>query len=297
MESSLVVRPASAGDLEALWSIRYADEVAGDPDPPEPGPVPAYLGHVLATGQLLVAERDGQVVGFAGLVRRGETAFLTDLFVDPARQSGAVGRTLLRAILPAGGATPLTLSSTDPRALALYTRAGMRPRWPNVLLEAESAKLGRLDSTGIEIVEAEADDPSFVGWDAKASGRPRPEDVAFWLREEAGVPLWIRRAGAVVGYAIVRRGAGRLWHPEAVTIGPIGVRRLEDAAGCVAAVVDWARSRGSYLEIAVPGPHPALAPLLEARFRIVYVETFCAGDADGMLIDPGRYVGSGGDLF
>jgi GNAT superfamily N-acetyltransferase len=297
MESSLVVRPASAGDLEALWSIRYADEVAGDPDPPQPGPVPAYLRHVLATGRLLVAERDGKAVGFAGLVRRGETAFLTDLFVDPTRQSGAIGRTLLQAIPPDGGATLSTLSSTDPRALALYTRAGMRPRWPNVLLEAESAKLGQLVPAGIEIVEAEADDPAFVEWDAKASGRPRPQDVAFWLREEAGIPLWLRRAGEVIGYAIVRLGAGRLWHSEAVTIGPTGVRRVEDAAGCVVAVVDWARSRGSFLEIAVPGPHPALAPLLEARFRIVYVETFCAGDADGASIDPGRYVGSGGDLF
>jgi GNAT superfamily N-acetyltransferase len=295
MEPAIVVRPATTGDLETLWLIRYADEIAGEVNPPEPGPVPAYLGHVLATGRLLVAERDGEVIGFAGSVRRGETAFLTDLFVDPARQSGAVGRTLLRAILPVAGSTPFTLSSTDPRALALYTRAGMRPRWPNVLLEAESSRLGGLEAKGIEIDEARGDDPGLVWWDTATSGRPRPEDVAFWVREEAGVPLWLRRAGEVIGYAIVRFGAGRLWHPEAVAIGPIGLRRVEDAAGGVMAVVDWARSRGAYLEIAVPGPHAALAGLLEARFRIVYVETFCA--ADGMSVDPGRYVGAGGDLF
>ena len=35
---------------------------------------------------------------------------------------------------------------------------------------------------------------------------------------------------------------------------------------------------------------PSLAPLLEARFRITYVETFLA---DGPLFDPRLYVGSG----
>src|SRR5262245_55883910 len=140
MVPSLVVRPATAADLETLWEIRYADEIASEPNPPERGQVPPYLGHVLETGELLVADQDGAAVGFAGLVRRGATAFLTDLFVHPDRQSGAVGRTLLREILPRSGATLLTLSSTDPRALALYTRAGLQPRWPNMLLEVESAR-------------------------------------------------------------------------------------------------------------------------------------------------------------
>lgn len=295
MAPSLVVRPATAGDLETLWEIRYADDTAGEPKPPERGPVPPYLGHVLKTGRLLIAEREGAAVGFAGLVRRGATAFLTDLFVHPDRQSRAVGRTLLGEILPRSGAALLTLSSTDPRALALYTRAGMQPRWPNLLLEADSAGLGALPASGVEIVPAEPDDPSLARWDAEASGRTRSEDLAFWLREEAGEPFWLRHHGETVGYAIVRCGAGRLWHPEAVTIGPIGVRRVEDAVASVLAVVDWARRRGSFFEIAVPGPHPALAALLEARFRIVYVETYCASDE--ALLDPRRYVGSGGDLF
>jgi GNAT superfamily N-acetyltransferase len=278
-----------------LWEIRYADEIAGEVDPPERGPVPPYLSHVLETGELLVAERDGAAVGFAGLVRRGATAFLTDLFVHPDRQSNAVGRTLLQAILPRSGARLLTLSSTDPRALALYARAGLQPRWPNLLLEVEPASIGELPATGVEIIRAEPDDPSLARWDAEASGRTRSEDLAFWLRAEAGEPLWLCRGGETVGYAIVRFGAGRLWHPEAVTIGPVGVRRADDAVPCVLAVVDWARTRGAFFEIAAPGPHPALAALLEARFRIVYVETYCASDE--ALVDPRRYLGSGGDLF
>jgi GNAT superfamily N-acetyltransferase len=291
----ITVRPATTDDLATLWDIRYADEILDDPHPPAAGSVPPYLRHVLASGTLVIAELDGQSLGFAGLVRRGATAFLTDLFVHPHGQSGTVGRTLLRQTLPKDGTTLLTLSSTDHRALALYTRAGMQPRWPNVLLEAGSATLGPLPSTGIEVVAADPNDPALVRWDEEASGRPRPEDVAFCIWGEDGQPLWLRRDGEVVGYAIVRFGAGRLWHPEAVTIGPIGVRRADVADACVLAAVDWARTRGSFFEIAVPGTHPALAPLLEGRFRIAYLETYCATDAG--LVDPTRYVGSGGDLF
>src|SRR5690349_17888127 len=99
MGPSLVVRPATPGDLGAICLIRYADEIAGETNPPAPGVAPAYLGHLLTTGQLLVGEQDGRIAGFAGLVQRGETSFLTDLFVDPSLQSAAIGRTLLRAIL------------------------------------------------------------------------------------------------------------------------------------------------------------------------------------------------------
>jgi GNAT superfamily N-acetyltransferase len=290
-----LIRAAEADDLEPVWDFHYANEVAGESHPPARVPVPPYLPHLLESGQLLVAEHDGRLLGFAGLVRRGSTAFLTDLHVRLDRQSSAIGRSLLHRILPTDGTALLTLSSTDPRALALYARAGMRPRWPNLLLEVETGRIGALPINGIEVVEADPADRSLAAWDADGCGRPRPMDIEYWLGAERGVPLWFSRNGKIVGYGIVRFAAGQIWHPEAVTVGPVGVRDAGVAAACVVAAVRWARERGSFLELAVPGPHPALAPLLEAKLRIAYVETYCASEPN--LVDPERYVGSGGDLF
>src|SRR5207249_11985331 len=108
--------------------------------------------------------------------------------------------------------------------------------------------------------------------------------------------LWFRRQGTVVGYGYVRPGAGTLNSPEACTLGPIGARTPDDARACVLAAVAWARPRATVLRIDVPGPHPSLAVLLDAHFRIVDVETFVSTEHTP-FVDPRRYSGSGGSLF
>jgi hypothetical protein len=90
--------------------------------------------------------------------------------------------------------------------------------------------------------------------------------------------------------------AGTLYFPDAARVGPVGARTPQHAALCAAAAVRWAVERAPVIRVDVPGPHPALAPLLEAGFRITYVETFVASSAEP-LFDPARYLGSGGSLF
>ncbi|MEI4884025.1 hypothetical protein, partial [Klebsiella pneumoniae] len=87
-----------------------------------------------------------------------------------------------------------------------------------------------------------------------------------------------------------------LWHPEALTLGPIGTFDRADAIGCVLTAVEWARRRASIVDINIPGPHAAIVPLLSAGFRIIEVETFCSTE-DTPFVDVQRYVSSGGDLF
>lgn len=92
------------------------------------------------------------------------------------------------------------------------------------------------------------------------------------------------------------RSEESIWYPDAITIGPVGARTIEDACLCTLGAVAWARGRAAVLRIGVPGPHSALAPLLESGFRITDVDIFVCRGA-GMFVDPRRYIPSGGALF
>ena len=64
-----------------------------------------------------------------------------------------MGRALLREVL-ARSDERMTFSSGDPRALALYIRAGMRPWWPLLYVEVDASQLGG-DDPGVEIVPSD----------------------------------------------------------------------------------------------------------------------------------------------
>ncbi len=289
-------RPATEADLAPMYEVFYMNEMLDSPHPPPAGDIPSYLRHVLETGTLYVAEQDGEVLAYAGAITRGGITFLTDLFVRPTQQSGQLGKSLLHAVLPQDNLVHCTSSSSDPRALALYIRAGMRPQWPHFALQLEQPTSIWHVPSDIEIVEADPADPALLQWDAQVSGRLRPADHLFWVREERAVPLWFRRQGQTIGYGYIRLGAGTLWYPHACTLGPIGVHTAEDATACVVAAVSWSLQRAEVVRIDVPGPHPCLATLLEQGFRITYADTFVS-TADTPFFDARCYIASGGDLL
>jgi acetyltransferase (GNAT) family protein len=289
-------RSALEADLGAAWDVFYQNEVLDNPHLPLPGDIPPYLQHVLQTGTLYVAEREGKILAFAGAITRGNISFLTDLFVWPDQQSGQLGKTLLRSVLPQDDLVHCTMSSSDPRALALYIRAGMRPQWPHFALRLEKPGYKKPLAPDLEIIEADPNDPALVQWDAQISGRPRPVDHQFWVREERAVPVWFQRQGQTVGYGYIRLGAGTLSDPQACALGPIGARTPADAAVCVLAAVNWALQWVEVLHIEVPGPHPCLATLLESGFHIIYADTFVS-TAVTPFFDAQCYIASGGDLL
>lgn len=233
---------------------------------------------------------------FAGAITRGNITFLTDLFVQPVLQSGQLGKTLLHSVLPQDDLIHCTVSSSDPRALALYIRAGMSPQWPYFALRLEKSTHEWRLTGDMEIIEGDPGDSALVQWDAQISGRLRPIDHLYWLREQRAVPLWFRRQGRIVGYGYIRLDAGSLWYPQACSLGPIGASTPEDATDCIVAAVSWASQRADVLCIDVPGPHPCLATLLERGFRIAYVDTFVR-TAGMPFFDARCYIPSGGDLF
>jgi GNAT superfamily N-acetyltransferase len=291
-----IFRPAHETDLRKMYEVFYQNEVLDSLHSPPPGDTPSYLRHVLQTGAMYVAEQDGEVLAFAGAITRGNITFLTDLFVQPTYQSGQLGKALLHFVLPQDDLVHCTVSSSDPRAFALYIRAGMCPQWPCFALRLEKSTPEWHLPSDVEILQANLDDPALVHWDAQISGRPRPVDHAYWVREQRAVPLWFRRQGQTVGYGYIRLDGGTLWYPQACVLGPIGVTHSEDAAACVLASVYWALQQAEVLRIDVPGPHPCLAPLLERGFRITYADTFVS-TASTPFFDASCYIPSGGDLF
>ncbi|MCZ3386871.1 MAG: ribosomal protein S18-alanine N-acetyltransferase [Actinomycetia bacterium] len=100
--------PKTAWSAETFWS-----ELAGVP----------------ATRHYVVAETNGQIVGFAGLMAIGADADVQTLAVDAVGQRQGVGRRLLDALLGEAdlrGCTRVTLevAATSEAAQRLYLRRG-----------------------------------------------------------------------------------------------------------------------------------------------------------------------------
>ncbi len=294
--SNFSIRAATAEDVQAVHAIWYATEVMGEPDPPPMGEPHPWLRHVLRTGTLLVAEREGVILGFAGVIERGNLVFLTDLFVAPELQSGGIGKSLLDAILPRDGRTLATISSGDARAQALYIRSGMTPEWPEFQILLERTRWSAPAHSDVQLIPARLMDDEIIAFDAEISGRARPEEHAYWIEDCAGTPFWFERNGRRAGYGYVRLSPDTpLQAPDTAIVGPIGARDSADATACALAAVGWALERSTFARLFTPGPHPALRPLLLAGGAIDFVETFLSSAPP--CTDATRYLPSDSAFF
>ncbi|WP_159816652.1 GNAT family N-acetyltransferase [Cyanobium sp. Copco_Reservoir_LC18] len=132
----VVVRQAAPDDLEVIVPLFDAyRQFYGQPS--EPDRVRAFLQERLAQGDsvLLIAEADGQALGFTQLypsfssVSMAPIFILNDLFVVPEARRSGVARHLLEAAVGKAreaGAIRLSLSTahTNTAAQALYASAG-----------------------------------------------------------------------------------------------------------------------------------------------------------------------------
>ena len=297
-----IFRPAKENDLVSMYYVYYLNEVSEEEamTATPPRSVPDTLRHVFETGTMYVAEQDDTILAFAGAITRGPITFLTDLFVRPKIQSSGLGKTLLSHVLPRDQPVHCTMSSTDPRAQALYTRVGMQPAFPHYNLQWQGRANDELSPAQleIEVIEWQAGDPALIEWDAQISGRNRPQDHAFWAKQQRCIPLWFRRQDITTGYGYARLEDETPLTPEKWTIGPLGVNAPEYATECVLAAIRWIQQQAGDVgvRIDVPGPHPALAPLLERGYQIIYVETFQSSAAIPFF-DARCYIPSGSDLL
>lgn len=285
MTGRTAIRRATAADLPGTAGVLRAN---GEPADWLDGPGVLYLEHMLRRGRMWVAAADGEggpdgdaarIDGFSVGVDLGDAVMLADLFVDPARHDGGLGKALLEAALD-GRFPRLTNSSADPRALSLYVRAGLRPWWPTLYLEAPAGASDRLPVAPDTTIEV-ADVARTAELSRVITGIDRTADYAHYASLPGSTGFVVREAGAVAAVGWGRPGAtsGRKLHHAVIAQDADPVQA---ALGAVRAVTP----RGEPFEGCVPGPHPALPVLLHAGYRIADRDTFCASEPG--WLDPVR---------
>ncbi len=287
MPSPTRIRPANPGDLVACTDV-WRSTV--DRDLPPATSAYGLYGHELATGTLLVAERDGIVIGFGASLTRGERWFLADLFVSPDAHGGGVGRRLVDDLLIVDrpGPTRATMASSDVRALTLYAKLGMTPRWPCLVLRSRAAGWSTEDLTAAPGRADTVDTRHLLQVAERARYSLDRVDLEYWQREvETDLVAVHAATGTELGGAVVRWSTPfSIADPSTISVGPLFAVTAADLPAVVAGVLDRVaeRSAGRTTKLYVPGPNPLLVPLLDNGFSITDFDLFaCSSDR---VIDP-----------
>ncbi|MFO7547315.1 MAG: ribosomal protein S18-alanine N-acetyltransferase [Acidimicrobiia bacterium] len=120
------IRPMEVADLSGVLAL---EQVAY----PEPWSEAVFRDELSAPHRTyLVAEADGRLAGYGGLMVVGDEAHVTSVTVWPERRAGGIGTRLMLGLVDAAlaaAARSLTLEvrTSNAAAQALYARFGMAP--------------------------------------------------------------------------------------------------------------------------------------------------------------------------
>ena len=152
---AITLRRGTPADAEVCGRICY-DAFYGistahnfPPDFPSPEVSVGLLSMMLAHPgfYVVVAERDGVIVGSNGVDERSAIAGIGPITVNPGAQNSGVGRQLMLHVLERAGArgcpgVRLVQTAFHNRSLALYTKLGFDPREPLSCMQGPPLRLG-----------------------------------------------------------------------------------------------------------------------------------------------------------
>ena len=272
---SLVYRPVEKADLQAIARVfaaslnqrhletglepivDLADETAWKAMwENERRPLFEHVSAHNAVGWL--AEEDGEVLGYARSIQRGDVCQLTDFFVHPDRQLAGLGRELLsRAFEQVKSPSRLILANSNPAAISRYMRAGVYPfctifdferKARPVSIETD-LQIGSLASEARELEALNQIDQALLGY-------TRPQEHT-WLGSQRERFVFFRN-GAPVGYGY----AGK-WS------GPIAALDEADVPAIMAHVETSIAQSEATFSVMLPLPNrTGMAYLLDQDFRL-----------------------------
>ena len=275
-----------AATLEDVASIRSILAEHGNDGPcTSVDIVGPYVRHLIQAGRALVVDDGLRLLAFGATLSTGHGRHLSDLFVRADSLGRGIGRPLLDALY--GDDWPrTTFASDDPRAMPIYIRAGMAPLWTCLYLQGSAGDLPTVEG---EVTTQSAHSGWLAELERTWTGADRNVDHGFLAAQAEADPFVVLDAGEVVagGYGRARQiGTARvldrlLIRPDREPIGPI-IAALRRAA------------RDGDVRVTLPGPNPAVRPLLDAGFRLEDRDTYMASEPD--LVDPARLVPNPGML-
>ena len=234
-----------------------------------------YVRHLVVHHRVQVSAADGEIVAFGAIVDAGVAQHLADLFVRGDRLGQGIGRPLLTSLFGIA-ADRTTFASDDRRALPLYVRAGMAPRWVCLYLAGASSAIPEPHGS----IELETADPvRLAALEQAWTGVDRSVDHAYWgaTPDVDAFVVAVNGAPVAIAYARARQASSTRFVDRLV------VRSGVDPVGPTLAALRRA-GRGDVVEALLPGPSPVLRPLLDLGFLVTDRDQFMASGPD--LLDP-----------
>jgi GNAT superfamily N-acetyltransferase len=260
-ENGIEFRRAAESDLRAAYDVFVAAEselwcrhgLAWSASPFEVWRAPHR--HLLAQDgeRSFVALDSERLAGYSAALARGDSWFLSALFVLPQYQGRRVGRELLdRSWAGEYGARMTITDSIQPVSTGMYARRGLIPTTP--IFSVSGSPTVDLPPD----LEAVVPEPEpLAALDRDAYGFDRAADHRFWREQAAEANLWLLAGDAIASSYVDDQGL----------IGPLAGRDGETAA--LALQAELARRESQHAQVHVPGSaRRLLAIALASGLRI-----------------------------